>query len=126
MVTPEIQQSLQNLSAITAAYEAATAPVSARPSRPASATPHAPTSAGRHVYVGNSPRQSFVVQKATSDHNRPGREMGVSQVKLPYSQPWYRPQLEETLDELERLGKLKEQGLLTADEFDAAKRKLLG
>ena len=32
----------------------------------------------------------------------------------------------ELLDELERLGKLKEQGLLTADEFDAAKRKLLG
>ena len=45
LVTPEIQQSLQNLSAITAAYEAATAPVSARPSRPVSATPHAPTSA---------------------------------------------------------------------------------
>ena len=124
LVTPEIQQSLQNLSAITAAYEAATAPVSARPSRPASATPHAPTSARRHVYVRNSPRQSFVVQKATSDHNRPGREMGVSQVKLPYSQPWYRPQLEETLDELERskreIGKLKEVVPSIAKERDAA------
>ena len=50
--------------------------------------------------------------------------MGVSQVKLPYSQPWYRPQLEETLDELERskreIGKLKEVVASIAKERDAA------
>ena len=38
--------------------------------------------------------------------------MGVTPVKLPYSQPWYKPQLEETIQELERakleLKKLRE------------------
>jgi hypothetical protein len=30
------------------------------------------------------------------------------------------------LDELEKLGKLKEQGILTQDEFDTQKAKILG
>ena len=130
LVTPEIKQSLENLSAITAAYDAASASASvsasARPSRPSSAlaTPRAPTSARKFVYVRGSPKQSFVVQKAASDHNRPSREMGVSSVKLPYSQPWYRPQLEETLDELERskreISRLKEVVASIAKERDAA------
>ena len=50
--------------------------------------------------------------------------MGVSQVKLPYSQPWYKPQLEETLDDLERakreVSRLKEVIASIAKERDAA------
>lgn len=45
-------------------------------------------------------------------------------MKLPYSQPWYRPQLEETLEELERsrreVLKLKEVVASIAKERDAA------
>ena len=122
LITPEIKQSLDNLSAITAAYESASMPPSLQPSRPT--TPRAPNSARRFVYVRGSPKQSFVVQKATNEHQRPAREMGVSTVKLPYSQPWYRPQLEETIEELERskreILKLKEVVASIAKERDAA------
>jgi hypothetical protein len=117
-----IQQSLNRINSITHAYEVA----SGSHARPSSAqTPRAPTSARKLVYVRGSPRQTFVVQKGkASESHRPGREMGVSTVKLPHSQPWYRPQLDETIDELERsrreVLKLKEVVASIAKERDSA------
>lgn len=50
--------------------------------------------------------------------------MGVTPVKLPYSQPWYKPQLEETIDELERakreVSKLRDVVSSIAKERDSA------
>ena len=128
LVTPEIKQSLENLSAITAAYDAASASASvsasARPSCPSSAlaTPrrrrrraNLSTCADRR----NSPLLSKRLQRPQPAEPRDGS----LPVKLPYSQPWYRPQLEETLDELERskreISRLKEVASI-AKERDAA------
>jgi hypothetical protein len=36
------------------------------------------------------------------------------------------PSQEDTIDQLERLGKLHEQGILTDEEFAAQKKKILG
>ena len=127
----DILQSLQTLRAITTRYDEDAAATSGSPRRPQSShgTPRAPPSARKFVYVQNpSPRnQTFVVQKAAgsskADH-RPSREMGVSTVRTPHAQPWFRPQLDETMTELERsrreVLKLKEVVASIAKERDAA------
>lgn len=140
-ISSEIVRSLQNLTALTEAFDAYDSRTSTvRPSRPQSAraTPRPPTSARRLVLTRSAarpvgehnaarpadPKQAFVVQHASASHQRPAREMGVSEVKIPYSVPWYRPQLDETIEELERckqeVRRLKGVVASIAKERDAA------
>lgn len=76
--------------------------------------PSAPQSSRRLVYQVSprtvSPRtapkmqqqqQTWVVRPQGSAHGA-ARQMGHSEVRLPYSQPWYKPQLDEVLEEADK------------------------
>ena len=66
--------------------------------------------------------QTFVVRPGQT--SRPAREMGHDPVKLPYSQPWHKPQLDVTMQELDRYKRqvavLKKALADVAKERDAA------
>ena len=59
-----------------------------------------------------------------SDHA--AQEINEEHAQQPATQHAAAPSQEDTISQLERLGKLHEQGILTDEEFAAQKKKILG
>jgi predicted Zn-dependent peptidase len=75
-------------------------------------------------------RTAVIAGTATAVSNRVSRRQAERWSQDQQEAPQQEPVAEQTQDdvyvELEKLGQLKEQGILTQEEFDAKKKQLLG
>lgn len=77
-------------------------------------------------------RTAVVAGTATAVSNRVSRRQArrwsgeQQQVEQASSPVPAQPAADDSMDQLERLAKLKDQGIVTQEEFDAKKRQLLG
>jgi hypothetical protein len=72
-------------------------------------------------------RRSFVADRmgARQDFATPGQQQEGALAEAPSAQAAPAPQADYT-QELEKLAKLRDEGVITADDFEATKKQLLG
>jgi membrane protease subunit (stomatin/prohibitin family) len=73
-------------------------------------------------------RRSFIQDRmgARQDFQPAGEEEQQQQEQAPQQQAPAAPQEPEYMAELEKLSQLRDQGVITADDYDAKKKQLLG
>jgi membrane protease subunit (stomatin/prohibitin family) len=87
--------------------------------------------AGAAVYHAGKSSQAGRDQDASRDQqleyqDEQIRQLQAQQAQQAYVQPAPAAASDDMFAQLERLAQLKEKGVLTADEFEAQKRKVLG